>query len=121
MSRMKEQMLQILADTNPFNKKAKTEELDELLGSYVPAAEALRTKLKKYDRLYKELTEENAELEKKLEIVDNRRREKISKQVKYAGMEQELRDLHALVDSIPPEIVEAYSRTERGRKESMIE
>ena len=121
LSRMKEQMLQILADTNPFNKKAKAVELDALLGSYVPAAEALRTKLKKYDRLYKELTEENAELEKKLEIADNRRREKISNQMKYAGMEQELRDLHALVDSIPPEIVEAYRRTERGRKENMIE
>ena len=53
-------------------------------------------------------------MEKKLEIADNQRREKISNQVKYAGMEQKLRDLHALVDSIPPEIVEAYRHRSVG-------
>ena len=37
----------ILNDTNPFNKKVKLDELEALLGKYVPGAEALRTKLKK--------------------------------------------------------------------------
>ena len=111
-------MLQILADTNPFNKKAKTEELDELLGSYVPAAEALRTKLEKYDKLYRELTEENAALEKKL---DSASRASVRKKLEIGQKLSELDELHALVDSIPPEIVEAYSRTERGRKENRIE
>lgn len=56
----------ILNDTNPFNKKAKLDELEVLLGKYVPGAEALRTKLKKYDAAYKALTAENAVLEKQL-------------------------------------------------------
>lgn len=111
LSRMKEQMLQILTDTNPFNKKAKTEELDELLGSYVPAAEALRTKLKKYDRLYKELTEENAALEKKL---DSASRESVRKKLEIGQKLSELDELHTLVDSIPPEIVEAYRHRSAG-------
>ena len=46
----------ILNDTNPFNKKAKLDELEALLGKYVPGTEALRTKLKKYDAAYKALT-----------------------------------------------------------------
>ena len=58
LNRMKEQITAILNDTNPFNKKAKLDELEALLGKYVPGAEALRTKLKKYDAAYKELTAE---------------------------------------------------------------
>ena len=56
----------ILNDTNPFNKKAKLDELEALLGKYVPGAEALRTKFKKYNAAYKALTAENAALEKQL-------------------------------------------------------
>ena len=53
LNRMKEQIMTILNDTNPFNKKTKLDELEALLGKYVPGAEALRTKLKKYDAAYK--------------------------------------------------------------------
>lgn len=49
LNRMKEEIMAILNDTNPFNKKAKLDELEALLGKYVPGTEALRTKLKKYD------------------------------------------------------------------------
>ena len=66
LNRMKDQIMAILNDTNPFNKKAKLDELEALLGKYVPGAEALRTKLKKYDAAYKALTAENAALEKQL-------------------------------------------------------
>ena len=56
----------ILNDTNPFNKKTKAEELAALLDKYIPGAEAMRTKLRKYDAAYRELTAENAALEKQL-------------------------------------------------------
>ena len=39
--------------------RAKAEELETLLDKYVPGVEAMRTKLKKYDKTYKELTAEN--------------------------------------------------------------
>ena len=66
LNRMKEQIMAILNDTNPFNKKAKAEELAALLDKYIPGAEAMRTKLRKYDTAYRELTAENAALEKQL-------------------------------------------------------
>ena len=64
LNRMKDQIMAILNDSNPFNKKSKAAELETLLDKYVPGVEAMRTKLKKYDKTYKELTEENAELKK---------------------------------------------------------
>jgi len=107
LSRMKEQMLQILADTNPFNKKAKTEELEALLGSYIPAAEAMRTRLKKYDRLYQELTEENAALEKAL---DSASRESVRKKLEIGQKLSELDDLRRTVDALPPELLQAAKK-----------
>jgi len=49
LNRMKEQILKLMTDTNLLNKKSKMEELEALLDKYVPATEALRTKLRKYD------------------------------------------------------------------------
>ena len=66
LNRMKEQIMAILNDSNPFNKKSKAEELEALLDKYIPSVEIMRTKLKKYDKTYKELTAENAALEQKL-------------------------------------------------------
>ena len=66
LNRMKEQIMAILNDTNPFNKKAKLDELEALLGKYVPGTEALRTKLRKYDKAYKALSDENSVLEAEL-------------------------------------------------------
>ena len=52
----------LMADTNLLNKKSKMEELGALLDKYVPASEAMRTKLKKYDKAYRELSDENTAL-----------------------------------------------------------
>ena len=104
LNRMKEQIMAILNDTNPFNKKAKAEELEALLGKYVPGAEALRTKLKKYDAAYKALTAENAALEKQLGAAS---KESILKKLEINEKLRELDELHRMVDGIPPEILQA--------------
>lgn len=104
LNRMKEQIMAILNDTNPFNKKAKLDELEALLGKYVPGAEALRTKLKKYDAAYKTLTAENAALEKQLGTVS---KESVRKKLEINEKLRELDELHRMVDGIPPEILQA--------------
>ena len=43
MNRMKDQIMAILSDSNPFNKKAKAEELEALLDKYIPCVEIMRT------------------------------------------------------------------------------
>ena len=106
LNRMKEQIIAILNDTNPFNKKAKLDELEALLGKYVPGAEALRTKLKKYDAAYKALTAENAELEKELNSAS---RESIQKKLEIQRKLSELDELRRTVDAIPNEVIRAYT------------
>ena len=121
LNSLKDRIMELLSSANPLNAKSRVSEVASLMDEYIPGVEKMNTRLRKYDTEYKTLTAENAALESKLEAAEDASREKIANRLKYAGMEQELRDLHALVDSIPPEIVEAYSRTERGRKENMIE
>ena len=106
LNRMKDQIMAILNDSNPFNKKSKVEELETLLDKYVPGVEAMRTKLKKYDKTYKELTAENAELEKELNSAS---RESIQKKLEIQRKLSELDELRRTVDAIPNEVIRAYT------------
>ena len=106
LNRLKEQIMAILNDTNPFNKKAKTEELAALLDKYIPGAEAMRTKLRKYDAAYRELTAENAALEKQLGAAS---KESVRKKLEISQKLGELEELHHMVDAIPDEVIRAYT------------
>ena len=107
LNRLKEQIMAILNDTNPFNKKAKAEELAALLDKYIPGAEAMRTKLRKYDAAYRELTAENAVLEKQLGAAS---KESVRKKLEISQKLGELEELHRMVDALPPEILQAAKR-----------
>ena len=104
LHRMKDQIMAILNDTNPFNKKDKLDELKALLDKYIPGAEALRTKLRKHDAAYKTLTAENAALEKQLGAAS---KESVLKRLEINEKLRELDELHRMVDGIPPEILQA--------------
>ena len=96
----------ILNESNPFNKKSKAEDLEELLDKYIPGVEVMRTKLKKYDKTYKELTAENAELEKKLNSAS---RESIQKKLEIQRKLSELDELRRTVDAIPDAVIREYT------------
>ena len=106
LNQMKDQIMAILNDSNPFNKKSKVEELETLLDKYVPGVEAMRTKLKKCDKTYKELTAENAELEKELNSAS---RESIQKKLEIQRKLSELDELRRTMDSIPDAIIREYT------------
>ena len=106
LNRMKDQIMAILNDNNPFNKKVKAEELEALLDKYIPGVEVMRTKLKKYDKTYKELTAENAELEKKLSSAS---KESVRKKLEISQKLNELDELRRTVDAIPDEVIRAYT------------
>ena len=106
LNRMKDQIMAILNDSNPFNKKVKAVELEALLDKYIPGVEVMRTKLKKYDKTYKELTAENAELEKKLSSAS---KESVRKKLEISQKLNELDELRRTVDAIPDEVIRAYT------------
>ena len=106
LNRMKDQIMAILNNSNPFNKKSKAEELEALLDKYIPGVEVMRTKLKKYDKTYKELTAENAELEMELNSAS---RESIQKKLEIQRKLSELDALRRTVDSIPDAVIREYT------------
>ena len=106
LNRMKEQILAIQSDSNLFNKKEKTEELEILLDKYIPGAERLRTKLKQYDKLYKELSAEKVDLEKQLSSAT---KESVKRKLEITQKLSELDELRRTVDAIPDDIIQAYT------------
>ena len=111
LNHMKEQIMTLMAETNPFNKKAKEEELNALLDQYIPGVEAMRTKLKKYDARYKELLEENKKLDLKSRHSIRERMEELA----------ELEDMRRIVNAIPPEIWEAYPQRKACQRDRALE
>lgn len=114
LNRMKKQIMTLMADTNIINKKTKTEELEALLERYIPGVEALRTKLKKYDKAYKELTEEVSELEKKL---DSASKDSMQRKLEINQKLSELEELRKTVDGLPPELIK-IARNNAANKEA---
>ena len=114
LNRLKEQIMAILNDTNPFNKKAKLDELEALLNKYIPGAEALRTKLKKYDTAYKAMAAENAAMEKQL---DASSKESVLKKLEINEKLRELDELHRMVDVLPPEILQAAKQVAAHKRQ----
>ena len=114
LNALHDRLMKLLSDTNAFNAKVRTAEIERLLEQYIPGVEKMKTRLKKYDAAYKVISAENAELEAELLNAKEAGKEKISNRLKYAGLEQELRELHALVDNIPPEIMNDYRRRTFG-------
>ena len=114
LNALRDQLMDLLSGTNPLNAMARKKEIAGLMDEYIPGVERMKTKLKKYDAEYTSLAAENAVLEIKLEKAENARREKIANRLKYAGMERELAELHAMIDRIPPEILDAAQRPDRN-------
>ena len=116
LNRMKDQIMAILNDSNPFNKKAKAEELEALLDKYIPGVEEMRTKLKKYDKTYKELIEENAELEKKLASAS---KDSVQKKLEINQKLNELDELRRTVEVLPPEVLQAAKKVTAHKQQEI--
>ncbi len=109
-----------MPNTNAKAAKARAGEIESLLDRYIPGVEKMKTRLKKYDTEYKTLGAENAELEAKLLAAQEAGKEKIANRLKYAGMEQELQELLKVVDSIPEEILKAYTHRNMPDRENRV-
>lgn len=106
--------MDLVADTNSFNRKTKLEELDVLLRKYIPAVEIMRGKLKKYDTVYRELKEENALLEKKLDAAS---RDSIHRRLEIHQKLSEFEELKRAVEGIPPELLVELKQQQRKEVE----
>ena len=113
LNRMREQIMQIMADTNPLTKKVKTAELEELLGKFIPRAESFKSRIKKYDSVYKQLKSEIAQLEKERDA----NKESVKRRLELADKLNELEDLRQTVEHIPPQILDLYAKKSHAGKD----
>ena len=107
--RVLREYLQILQDWKVrFSPQTPDDDPDDRFveACHIPGVEIMRTKLKKYDKTYKELTEENAELEKKLSSTS---KESVRKKLEISQKLNELDELRRTVDAIPAEVIRAYT------------
>ena len=120
LNRQRDKLMQLIAEMNALNAKAKSKEIAALLEEYIPGVEELMAKLKKSSRAAKELRSEIAMLEKEI----NRSKASTLRQLELEKKVQELEDLQHMVealrqtmDAIPPEILAIYNEPKSERKE----
>ena len=101
LGQMREQIMQIVSDTNILNKRANEAKMEALLNEYIPGAESIYTRLKKYEKTYRELVNEKRKLGKELDAS----KVGILEQMKLLG---EVEELRRTVGMIPPEVLAAY-------------
>lgn len=108
-----------------FNAKSKAAEIAALLDKYIPAVEQMHSTLKKYQVAFtettvenKKLKQENDQLEQSLEKVTQ---ESTLKQLADAKLRRDYADAVTVLDRIPKEVLDAYTRGGHGRKERPIE
>ena len=106
-----------LESINPFNGKAKAQEISKMLDVYIPAVEQMQTELKKYDAAFAQeeaLKQENQALKAK---VEEKKRKGLEEQLREAKLEHDYREAMDLIQRIPPDILEEYRHPDRRNRE----
>lgn len=122
LNRQSDMIMQLLSEINPLNAKKKTLEIEALLEKHLPGIEKMKTQLKKYDAVYKQLKSDNSLLEKKLDASKG----SIFEQLKTADKLRELEELRRTVEALLPELLAAYQEQRRstqphqGRQEDQV-
>lgn len=114
LAHQREMLLKSLHDVNAFNAKKKAVEIEQLLESFIPGIEKLKTEVDKYDAAYKDLLEEKKQLDQK---VGDLSKDVMDRRIKNAQAMAELENLRRLTKEIPPEILQACRHRGRGREE----
>ena len=125
LTKQKAKLEELLSGINAFNAKGKAAEIGELLDKYVPAVEQMHATLKKYRTAFNVTVAENKNLKEKNEQLEqglNRAtKESTLKQLADAKLQRDYEDAIAVLDRIPKEVLDAYTRGGHGRKERPIE
>ncbi len=125
LTKQKAKLEELLSDIGAFNAKSRASEISALLDKYIPAVEQMHSAMKKYQVAFRETTvenkklkQENAELGQSLEKATQ---ESTLKRLANAKLRQDYADALAVLDRIPKEVLDVYSRGGHRRKERPIE
>ena len=126
LTKQKDKLEDLLAGINPFNAKSRAEEICKILDTYLPSVEKMDTLLRKYGVAYgvaftktasenKKLKTKNAELEESLASA-----QKVSalKQIEDFKLRRDYDSAVAILEQIPPEVLELYKHPHKKERET---
>jgi len=107
LNTMRTKIMQLLSDVNWFNKKETVAAAEKLINKYVLRAEEMQTELRRYNITLQDLTAEQKSLKQELAEAKGGG---LARRLEEAERQEELEELRLIVDSIPPEILDAAKR-----------
>ena len=123
MHRLEQKLKELLSGINPMNAKRVREEILKILDEYIPGVAELMTKAKALKKAEKELKAEIAQLKKEADS-SKPSVQRLLELEKKVQEQEELRhtiaSLQQTLTTIPPEIIEEYSKPESERKDTVL-
>ena len=124
LTKQRQKLDQLLTGIGPLNGKKRAAEISELLDSYIPAVEKMRTQLKKYSTAFTSTKAENEKLKKKNKKLSDSLNEathkSVLKQLKDAKLQREYQEAVAILERIPKAILDAYAHMETAERDHPI-
>jgi len=120
LTQQRQKLDQLLTGIGPFNSKKRAAEISELLDGYIPAMEKMRTQLKRYSTAFTSTKAENEKLKRKnkklSESLEEANHESVLKKLEDAKLQREYQEALAVLERIPPEVLEEYAKPKASRR-----
>jgi len=120
LNKQRERLDGLLTGMTHLNMKARTEEICKLLDSYIPGVEKMQTQLNKYSTAFTAAVTENKKLKKKnaqlSQSLDKATEESVLKKINDARLKSDYDAAVAVLNRIPPEILNTYVRMPVGKR-----
>ena len=114
LTKKRQRIEALLDNVNMFNAKGKAEEIRQLLDSYIPDVEKMATQMKKSKAAFAEVEDLEAENEQLARELDAAKRGSITEKLEQAKLQQEYKQAKAILDRIPPDILNQLRKESRA-------
>ena len=114
LTKKRQRIEALLNNVNMFNAKGKAEEIRQLLDSYIPDVEKMATQMKKYKAAFAEVEDLEVENEQLARELDAAKRGSITEKLEQAKLQREYKQAKAILDRIPPEILNQLRKESRA-------
>ncbi len=122
LTKQKEKLDALLSDVKFINYKDRTAQITAFLDKYIPDVAAMETQMKKYQKYFATVESQRKALMKKNDTLtdelEKSQKQSILKKLQEAKLQNDYEQAKAILDRIPPEIIEAY--TNRGIKKNDV-
>ena len=120
LNKQREKLEGLLSEVNAFNAKAKAAEIGKVLDKYIPSVEKMSSQVRKYSKAFGTMKAENAALEVQNETLSaelkDARQEGVLKKMADLQLHRDYDAAVALLERIPPEVLEAYAPDDRNER-----